>query len=933
MRLSKILPTAVAILLTALVAVLGVLSFQQKLATFQPLGFTAEAAQGAWKVVAVEYPLSGLQIGDEIYFVDGQHVNTQTALRDVLGSRPEAELVVKRDGALPSIDYRRPSLEVDVSYLVLTVIGLFYLLIGLYTTFKDPRGRVFLFFLWCLSSAALYILSPIGFSTAGDRLIFLGDLAARILLPALTLHLFLVFPRNLFDHPAVRRLLPLLYLPSLGLALFHADQIFGGPWLAEPASAATLAQADRLELLWLIVGSLSAVGVLWVRFGRQVDWEERRQTLWILLGAMGGYGPFVLFYGVPWLLGLQWPSWTVSLAVIPLSLVPLTFAWAILRYKLLDIGSILRDSVSYALTGLVGLFGFSMVNMAIRSGLAQDLALTRNLLTFAAGLGIAGVLAPTRNAIASGLEHLQYRGTLGQRQRLRDLGQELLHERDLDQLCATVVEHLGDAFLIRAELYIAQGRGPGSRGLVPVSPRPELPRELPFDAFGVDLWERESSAISPVDLGVEGLEEAGASPRQRLFAAGFRYALPLTVRGHRIGLALLSYKLDDEPLNSEDLDLTRGLLNQAALALENAQLLEEVHEKLQEVLQLEERHQGILESSPAGIVVLDEDDRVVSANHAFGAIVGIARRDTVGQPMVDLIPVTPLPEVGDGLTEVSYCELSGQEHHLQLDVAAYQRHSDSPLRVVVIQDISERIEMEKALEEKERLASLGMLAAGVAHEVNTPLTGISSYAQMLIADVDEDDPHHEILKKMERQTFRAAQIVNNLLEFSRNRRDQLHAVSLTAILGEATGLLEERASKHGVGIDWREPPEPMMVKGHDGELHQVFTNLVVNAIDAMAGQVSPPEDQSSHWVTVSVEALERRIRTRISDTGPGIPPERLERIFHPFFSSKMSKGGTGLGLAITYNIVRRHGGELRVENHTDGPGCTFIVDLPHPDLV
>jgi signal transduction histidine kinase len=232
-------------------------------------------------------------------------------------------------------------------------------------------------------------------------------------------------------------------------------------------------------------------------------------------------------------------------------------------------------------------------------------------------------------------------------------------------------------------------------------------------------------------------------------------------------------------------------------------------------------------------------------------------------------------------------------------------------------------EMEVQLREKERLASLGLLAAGVAHEVNTPLTGISSYTQFLLADIEASHPHHEILKKLERQTFRAAQIVQNLLEFSRNR-SELAPVNLAAAVDEAVRNLEERARDAAVTVEWQPPGETLRVLGQEGELVQVFSNLTANAVEAMA-------PRGGGTLRLRVERREDRLLAHISDTGPGIPPERQERIFQPFFSGKLGQGGTGLGLAITSNIVRRHRGRIRISNHADGPGCTFTVDLPdHP---
>ncbi len=910
LRQRHLLFLAVALILATFVAALGGTSFQRKVESFQPVGFEAEASKGAWLVTSVSHPRTGLRRGDEIYPLGDDNPVTLEQLRSRLRASDTSVVLVRRDQDFESVVYTRPGLEIDFPYLILAAIGALYLLIGLYTALKDRQLHARLFYFWCLASLALYVLSPALMPRDfTGRLIFMVDELAHALLPALTLHLFLIFPSRLSDSPWLRRTIPLVYLPSAFAVAFYADQIYGGQRLFGPLAASRIALVQKLELLFLVASALLAALTLFVRFSRKPAWESRRQVQWILLGLLGGYVPFLLLSALPFFLGLSWPSWTSIAGVLPLALVPLAFAWAILKYKLLDIGVILRDSISYSLTVLIGLFGFSLINVAIRQGVAEDLSLARNFLTFAAGVAIAGVLAPTRGAIAASLDRLQFRGALGPRRELAGLGQELLRERDLDRLCGVLIDRLADGLVVRAQLYLAQGGA-----MVPVEMAQELPGKLAFDAFGERLWQRDVESISAVHF-----PEEEATAQQRLFMAGYRYVFPLTVRRQRIGVALLSYKFDDEPLNSEDLDLARGLLNQASLAIENAQLLEEVHQKLLDVTRLEEHNHRILESSPAAIAVLDEEHRVVSANHAFAVIAGSARPEVAGKPLAELIPVGPLPEPGEGLLEISYCRLSGEEHHLQLSLASYDREPGSSFLVLVVQDVSERVRIEQELREKERLASLGMLAAGVAHEVNTPLTGISSYAQILLSEVDESDPHHAILKKMERQTFRAAQIVNNLLEFARNRRDEQVPIQLESVLDECVQLLVERAAESRVEICWQ-PSEPLPVLGHEGELHQVFTNLIVNALDAMK--------PSGGRLTVEAESSGRRVRVRVADTGPGIPPERMDRIFQPFFSSKLSRGGSGLGLAITANIVRRHAGEIRVENHQEGCGCSFIVELP-----
>jgi PAS domain S-box-containing protein len=572
------------------------------------------------------------------------------------------------------------------------------------------------------------------------------------------------------------------------------------------------------------------------------------------------------------------------------------------------------------------LIGFSLVNLAITQGVSSELGSTRNFLSFVAGLAIAGLMVPTRRNISSAVERIQYRGSFGRRRALSDLGRELLHERDLGRLCAALLQEIeAGVDLERANLLLSQGGM-----LAPFRPEPGLVEKAPFDVLGDELWGKDFALLSGM-----ALPGQSATPEQRLFLAGYRYAFPLEVRGRGIGIVLTGFRQENVPLSSSDTELIRHLLNQAALAIENAQLVGQLHFQLEEVRTLQRYAEGIFESSPAGIAVLDEAGRVLSVNAAFTAISGAERVSLIGRELSDLLPIAPLPQPGEGPTEISFCDAAGRERSLQVSLASFagsvgDNHSNN-LRVLVVHDVSERVAMENELKEKDRLAALGMLAAGVAHEVNTPITGISSYAQMLLSDTAESDPHYEILKKVERQTFRAARIVNNLLEFARDREKERKPVALAPILRECVDLLGDRLERRRIAVSWELPAEPVLVLGCEGELQQVFTNLLVNALDAVSpapGSCCP--DGGPGRIAVGLEASASSLCVKIRDNGPGIPLEKLETIFQPFYSTKLNRGGTGLGLSISYDIVHRHGGSLRADS-APGEGACFYVELPrHP---
>jgi two-component system NtrC family sensor kinase len=940
MTRNRTLRLVFALALALVVVALGATSVLRKVQSFQTLGFRMappDWASGGVLVESVQDPRSGLKPGDQILLSNGVEVGGPVTLAEHLRKEAHTGLVVLRQGRLVQLVYDRPALKVDVPFLILSLIGVVYLLIGLYTLLRQQRGHAFLFFLWCLSSAAAYLLSAVPPVDLAFVLVTLGDEAARLLLPALTLHLFLVFPFSLGGRTG-RRLIPFIYLPGAALFALQLDLgLTNGRWIFGTPTDARLQLLDRVEIAQLAIFALASVALLVRRLVLHRGWEHQRQTQWVAIGLAGGYLPFLALYGVPFLLGFHAPEVLRAASVLPLALVPLTFAYAILRYKLWDIEVIVRDTISLTLTLMLGLIGFSLVNLAINRGISQELSLARNLLSFAAGLGIAGLLVPTRSGISSALERFQYGGKWGKRRALNELGRELLHERDLGRLCDALLRQMEEGVdLERVNLYLCQGDV-----LVPVRPGADLPVRLDFDALGESFWRKDVLEISGLALPLESL-----TPTQQVFIAGYRYAFPLSVRGRGVGIALAGFRRDQTPLNSDDTELIRQLLNQASLAIENAQLLGQLSVRLQEVQSLQRYSDGIFESSPAGIAVLDNlegTDRLVSANAAFGAISGLERDHLIGRPLAEVLPVSPLPETGRGPVEVSFCDPAGRERHLQVSLAWFDGGSGTagtaetagtagkprrPLRVLVVHDVSQRVAMENAMREQDRLAALGMLAAGVAHEVNTPITGISSYAQMLLSDTPEGHPHHEILKKVERQTFRAARIVNNLLEFARDRQKEQRPVSLGPLLTECVDLLGERLDKKQIEMVWELPSEPVLVMGCDGELQQVFTNLIVNAFDAMSGH---PGCTRGGRLTIRLATEKDKARVSIQDTGPGIPPEKLEAIFQPFYSTKLNRGGTGLGLSISSEIVRRHGGRLDAESRP-GEGARFLVELPrHPD--
>jgi len=246
-------------------------------------------------------------------------------------------------------------------------------------------------------------------------------------------------------------------------------------------------------------------------------------------------------------------------------------------------------------------------------------------------------------------------------------------------------------------------------------------------------------------------------------------------------------------------------------------------------------------------------------------------------------------------------------------------------RIILVDDITDRIQMEAQLTQSEKLSSIGLLAAGVAHEVNTPLAVISSYAQMLTKHMRDDERLAPVLEKITQQTFRASEIVNGLLNFSRTSGSEFTNVDLNDLLRDTLNLLEHQLKTAKIRVETNFDPQLPFIHGNRGKLQQVLLNLMLNAKDAMFGT-------SDSTLRVATFRSTGRVLVRIQDTGAGIEREHLHRIYDPFFTTKTKPQegghkGTGLGLAVSYGIMQEHAGKIHVESEV-GVGTAFQLEFP-----
>jgi signal transduction histidine kinase len=255
---------------------------------------------------------------------------------------------------------------------------------------------------------------------------------------------------------------------------------------------------------------------------------------------------------------------------------------------------------------------------------------------------------------------------------------------------------------------------------------------------------------------------------------------------------------------------------------------------------------------------------------------------------------------------------------VNVSAAPFQVGPERAGTILILDDVTARVRLEEQLQHSEKMASIGLLAAGVAHEVNTPLTGISSYTQMLRDQVRPEDLRYPLLEKIEKQAFRAAKIINNLLNFARSSTAEMEPIDLNRLLTDVLSLVEHQLDKNRVKVRREFSEDLPRIRGNENRIQQVFFNLILNARDAMP---------SGGWLTLATRADDDTVIVEVRDTGVGIRREDVKRIYDPFFTTKGMGRGTGLGLSVSYGILQEHGGAIFVDS-THGKGTTFQVALP-----
>lgn len=849
--------------------------------------------------------------------------------------------------------------------ILLVIVGVFWLAVGLFVLFKQGSGSPFIlhFATICLTAFVFHTYKTLGAGEDFDLAVELIDNIAFAFFAPLFLHFCLRYPvrSEVFDEPRWKTYV--LYIPAaiISLAIVSLSLAYH----VIPSQSVSDAIYDfvirndvfsilnQTNFYHFVTGISLGAGVLIWRFIKNKKPLVHQRLKWAMWGTVVAVLPIIAFQITKRFINLHDDSVTASVTILPLALIPFSFGHSVVRYRLMDVDVVVRRAFVYALTTIaiammIGAVALGLVFLAIGENLSNTEIALRGLIAVIAMGAIVLLSEPLKNFLQERTERYFYGEKYDLRRGLLDFGRTLSATTELDSLLSALTDRLQQVLDVEKvavfieddkskEFYrVAKSVGLSDSYQIPNDFRNMIRQKSAgkgvVRADELALFEIENTEAPKALNGHENSNGNGS--KNFIVRQELHYFVPCVARGKMVAVIGLGRAKDGSLLSSEDIGILQTIAGYVAVAVENAQLYQEQEKRATELALLKEFNESIVESVNVGLIAVNENGLITRCNSTFEQILGYQSKEVVGKFVEEIFDkefATKLQNiVGKSswhLTEIRNAykiqTTNAEGESLILNVAIAPLRSEIEHQkgaIVVLENVTERVKLEESLQQNEKLSSIGLLAAGVAHEVNTPLTGVSSYTQMLLEMIPETDPKHALLLKVATQTERASNIAGNLLNFSRTgSATEFTEVDINQLLNDTLQLLEPQMRRANVEIVKNYEDVPPKIFGNAGKLQQVFTNLIINAKDAIF--------DSGKITLVTKYKGENEVVVEVSDTGIGIEPENLTKIYDPFFTTKAVGSGTGLGMAVTYGIVQEHTGTIKVESEV-GEGTTFILTFP-----
>jgi len=616
---------------------------------------------------------------------------------------------------------------------------------------------------------------------------------------------------------------------------------------------------------------------------------------------------------------------------------------AILKYNLFDMRTMARRSLAYVITSSVIAIPYVGVMFYVTRtlGVATSPIWMHAIIIVLISIFIRPLYSWSQQRV----DRFFYRDRYDYLKALEEFASQTQSITNLKKLCNTVVKLVSGAMQTSCAYLLLPSEE--KKGLVIESATcaSELKSEtiLKNSSASTKWLKRHSDIVSVDQFDIHPqLQNLSSAEKKKLEDMGAHLVVPIkTKEGQLSGLLILGQKLSQQPFSLEDKQLLKALSSHVAMAIGNALLYEQVKRSGRALRESEEKLRLTFDSMAEGVAVTDLSANIIEVNKALVDILGYRNKeDLIGNKIHSLVPENDRTEVKKNVEEILAGKyvLSGEviilkKDGTELDAEISSASITDPTlgvptgTVTIIEDItqrkkleSEKLELEHKTQIASRLASVGEMASGIAHEINNPLTGVIGFADLLMKkDIPEDV--RKYVQTIHDGAQRVAGIVSRLLTFARQEKPSRDSADINGILENTLALRRYELETSNIEIDTQFATDLPRTMADAGQLQQVFLNIIVNAETEMALA------HGRGKLTIKTETMDNIIRISFKDNGPGIAKEDLKKIFDPFFTTREVGKGTGLGLSLCHAIIAEHNGQIYAKSKL-GSGATFTVELP-----
>ncbi len=768
-----------------------------------------------------------------------------------------------------------------------------------------------IFHLLTLSFSGMVVLSPTNSYQLIDFVILFFDRISFTLFPAFLLLFSLYYPikspiLRFFNQKSLKKI---IFLIPVLLLLFYLYFILNSVFSTTPEMISLIIEKFRSVLsdyftIYLILSILLIIssGIYFIY--RTKRFRVASLFLILIIGVSSLLVLNLYFFKI-----LNYSFLMLTVLIFALPLIPIGLAYYIDVNKISLINKIIQKTTGLASIFLFifGIYFFLGTNIEQNKVVGIFWSITAIL---TAGL----IFKPIEGTIQNSIEKIFSRGSYNFKNQLTELISSIRTEKNLVYLSNSVLDAINKGFNLKHSSLIVFYKK-NTFHLFPKNKRITISSK-----FIRDL----SDSISPLMLTRENFKELYPKDFAAQRLGECSQFFPLISNNKLIGLIALGLKDNNIFLSSYEWDLIYNISSSLTISVENALLYSQLENQIREINILKEFNENIIENLNFGVIVISKLNIIKTWNKFMEKKFNTLRVDAINKKALSIFGSGMWKKISMGKKErsatLNNIEISIKDIDLIFDIhvsALIDNNNRNIGSILVFEDRTEKNLILNQLITNEKMASIGLLSAGIAHEINTPLTGISSYCQLILDEPDNEE-NISLVSKIQDQVIRANKITRTLLDFSRQKGEVPVELNINSIIEESIPLIEHKIKTKNIKIE-KDLDSKSQFFGFPTRLQQMIINLLINASDSV-------KIDGGNIKISTIETIKNIIIT-IKDNGKGIDKDSIKKIFEPFFTTKKKGEGTGLGLSIIYNIIREHYGDIKVNSVKDQE-TTFSITIP-----